>query len=251
MQNKALGACFTSIWGQVSWGDTRALRSVRLFTVASENPSQRERLSINMLKGLMSVIAHHSMLRTSRTRWDCSLALQTEWEHSYTHAAEPPHHLCSFCPSWTWPFGPPVPHAPLQLFLGFHSKNVPNTKQKQMESGGDALAQPSFIISPFLYWHSWRVAAGHKWGSTGREMWLPSGRKGDKLGGDEQQIAPVALSWKTAPAPEEQLLKLKKPGKSNRGKEVELFSWQSEKELVSLPTQSSLSFWSTDHNTTL
>lgn len=48
-------------------------------------------LSINVLVGLMSVIAHHSTLITSRSpRLDCSLALQTQWEHSCTHAAQAP-----------------------------------------------------------------------------------------------------------------------------------------------------------------
>lgn len=83
-------------------------------------------LSISVLVGLMSVIAHHSTLITSRSpRLDCSLALQAQREHSCTHAAEAP--KLFLLPLLDLPItSAPSP----SCFWAFTVKMCPNTKQQ-------------------------------------------------------------------------------------------------------------------------
>lgn len=112
MQNRALGACFASIWGQVGWGDIRALSDQSGFSQWPEKTHLRERerlcmLSISVLVGLMSVIAHHSTLITSRTRLDSSLALGP----SPADTVGAQLHPCSRTPPTTsLPSAPPGPY---------------------------------------------------------------------------------------------------------------------------------------------
>lgn len=204
MQNRAFGGCSASIWGQVGWYDIRALRSVRLCTVAWENPACRDRfcmLSIKVLMGLISVIAHHFMEIISRSaRSDCSLALRPgtadtmrAWLHPCSRASQLSLFLLSLSSSTP----------PYRCFWGFIVKGCQNPFcSNKREREKDVLSQPSSVIPSLLYWHSRRVASGQKWGHTGEEMRFPAGRKGDTPGAGEQHIALMALSWKTVPAPE-------------------------------------------------
>lgn len=116
----------------------------------------------------------YSMLLTSRSpRLDFSLALgpgPADTVGAWLHPCRRTPNLSSFCPSWTWPFATSAPFP--QLLLGFHSENAPNTKQ-QKERGGDALAQPSFVIPPVLYWH-WDINGE----LLGERCGCPQGGKG-------------------------------------------------------------------------
>lgn len=140
-------------------------------------------LSVKVLVGLMSVIAHHFTVIIRRSpRLDCSLALGPgtadmveAWSHPCSRASQIP----LFLPPLLGLATGATSGLSLSCFWGFTVKGCQNPWNNKREKGGEVLAQPSFIIPPLLYWHSGRVASGQKQGSTERERCSsPQGGKG-------------------------------------------------------------------------